>query len=134
MGLATLAPIHWSKTESMNTIERRKAVKEYKARNSCAKCGKIGNVREALLVRPDGTGIRISRLLSMSSLSDEALWEEISRRVVVCKRCFWQRRVEKGRGTVEEHERSPSTERDGRGNHGADRGGGGDRQAGGGVS
>ena len=72
----------------MNVSERRKAVKEYKACNGCAKCGQICNPREALLIRPDGTGIRLSRLLSLRSLSDEALWEEISKRVVVCKRCF----------------------------------------------
>ena len=107
----------------MNISERRRVVKEYKSSHGCARCGQVKDVREVFLVRPDDTGVHLSRLLSMSSLSDEALWEEISRRVVVCKRCFWGRRVGKGRGTVEKLEQSPSTEQDGRRNHGADRGG-----------
>jgi hypothetical protein len=41
-----------------------------------------------LLVRPDGSGLQISRLLAMASLGDEDLLEEIRRRVVECVQCF----------------------------------------------
>jgi hypothetical protein len=71
----------------MTTQERREAIKEYKAERGCYVCGRRPDPRRLLLVRPDGSGLSFSRLVNMRSVSDEDLWEEASRRVVVCQQC-----------------------------------------------
>ena len=73
------------------TRDRRKKVMEYKAQWGCESCGE-SDPRRLTLVRPERTGVHLSRLLVMGSVSDEALWEEISRRIVVCLRCERRRR------------------------------------------
>ena len=69
----------------MTTEERREAIKEYKSRRGCHVCGRRPDSRWLLLVRADGSGLSFSRLVGMGSVSDEALWEEAARRVVVCQ-------------------------------------------------
>jgi hypothetical protein len=72
----------------MTIPERREAIRAHKVRLGCRHCGRKQNGRMLLLVRPDGSGLQISRLLAMASLGDEDLLEEISRRVVECVQCF----------------------------------------------
>ena len=71
----------------MTTEGRREAIKDYKSRRGCHVCGRKPDPRKLLLVRPDGSGLSFSRLVGMGSVSDEALWEEVSLRVVVCQQC-----------------------------------------------
>jgi hypothetical protein len=71
----------------MNGVDRRRLVSEHKEREGCRTCGSRRGA-DLQLVRPDGSGLQLSRLLAMRSISDEALWEEIARRVVVCRRCY----------------------------------------------
>ena len=73
--------------KKMTTEERREAIKDYKSRRGCHLCGRKPDPRWLLLVRPDGSGLSFSRLVNLRSVSDEDLWEEASRRVVVCQQC-----------------------------------------------
>ena len=71
----------------MSTHDRHEAIKEYKRRRGCEVCGRTPDVRKLLLVRPDRSGLTISQLAQMGSVSDERLWEEVRRRKVICRSC-----------------------------------------------
>ena len=72
----------------MTNLERRELIRAHKVCLGCCHCGRKGNGRMLYLVRPDGSGLKISRLLAMAPLRDEELLEEIRQRVVECVSCF----------------------------------------------
>jgi hypothetical protein len=73
--------------ECSKTRSRRAAVESYKRERGCSRCGAREPAGELILVRSDGSGAALSRLLAMRGVTDEWLWEEVRRRIVLCRRC-----------------------------------------------
>jgi hypothetical protein len=73
--------------ECSKTRSRRAAVESYKRERGCGRCGARKAADDLILVRPDGSGAALSRLLAMRGVTDEWLWEEVRRRVVLCRKC-----------------------------------------------